>query len=78
MGKVNVNRRQFIKETVVGGAGLVGLAAFPEDILASSAGLVVEQVNKTPDQKPVAPRIKFSVIGLNHGHINSQVEAVIR
>jgi hypothetical protein len=26
----------------------------------------------------VAPRIRFSAIGLNHGHINSQVEAVIR
>ena len=28
-------------------------------------------------QKP-APRIKFAVIGINHGHINSQVDAVMR
>jgi len=29
-------------------------------------------------QNPAKPRIKFSVIGLNHGHINGQTEAVLR
>lgn len=29
-------------------------------------------------QNPEKPRIKFSVIGLNHGHINSQTRAVLR
>ena len=28
--------------------------------------------------RQAAPRIKFSVIGLNHGHINSQTEAAVR
>ncbi|HEY0109595.1 MAG TPA: gfo/Idh/MocA family oxidoreductase, partial [Fibrella sp.] len=26
----------------------------------------------------LAPRIKFAVIGINHGHINSQVDSTIR
>src|SRR5436190_16508576 len=29
-------------------------------------------------QNPEKPRIKFSVIGLNHGHINGQTRAVLR
>jgi predicted dehydrogenase len=29
-------------------------------------------------QNPAKPRIKFSVIGLNHGHINGQTEMVLR
>ena len=29
-------------------------------------------------QNPAKPRIKFSVIGLNHGHINGQTETVLR
>ena len=32
----------------------------------------------TPLPRQTAPKIKFGVIGINHGHINSQVEAVIR
>ena len=28
--------------------------------------------------RQTAPKIKFGVVGINHGHINSQVEAVIR
>ena len=29
-------------------------------------------------QNPAKPRIRFSVIGLNHGHINGQTETVLR
>jgi predicted dehydrogenase len=29
-------------------------------------------------QPPRAPRLRFAAVGLNHGHINGQVEAVIR
>ena len=36
----------------------------------------VSQEATSPARK--APRLRFSVIGLNHGHINSQVEAVIQ
>ena len=32
----------------------------------------------TPLPRQTAPKIKFGVVGINHGHINSQVEAVIR
>ena len=75
------NRRRFIKETVTTAAGIVVLSAFPENLNAAAISDNPEKVSNAPFNiihKSVAPRIKFSVIGLNHGHINSQVEAVIR
>src|SRR5688572_21343978 len=75
------NRRRFIKETVTTAAGIVVLSAFPENLKAAAISDNPEKVSNAPfniSHKSVAPRIKFSVIGLNHGHINSQVEAVIR
>lgn len=44
---------------------------------AASTDLVAEVPSERPE-KPVATRIKFSVIGMNHGHIYGQVEAVQR
>jgi predicted dehydrogenase len=34
--------------------------------------------SQTPPATPRAPRIKFAVIGVNHSHINSQVQTAIR
>ncbi len=42
--------------------------------LAALSALPISNVITTP----VAARIRFAVIGINHGHINSQVGAVIR
>ena len=53
------------REFLAGLAGSAALAAVPSKTLAY-----------TP-QNPKA-RIRFAVIGVNHGHINSQVEAVLR
>lgn len=44
--------------------GLAALSAFSPNVIASPA--------------PMPPRIQFAAIGLNHGHIYGQVEAVIR
>jgi predicted dehydrogenase len=55
-------RRKFIKDTVTTAAGVAMMSAFPNVIRAAST----------------APRMRFSVIGLNHGHIYGQVAAVIR
>jgi len=57
------------------------LSALP-NALPAEAGIITKapgiQIKSSGTANPAAPRIRFSVIGLNHGHINSQVEAVLR
>ncbi len=53
------------REFLAGLAGSAALAAVPSKSPAQTA-------------QPAKPRIKFAVIGVNHAHINSQVEAVLR
>jgi predicted dehydrogenase len=65
------DRREFLKSSLTT-ATAAAAVALPRDSSARVA----------PQEKPVqpvrAPRIKFAAIGLNHGHINGQCEAVIR
>ncbi len=61
--KVRVNRRDFVR-SLAGSAAVV--SALPRTGFASAVS------RQTP------PKIRFSVIGINHGHINSQVQAVQR
>jgi predicted dehydrogenase len=76
------NRRKFIKESVATAAGIIITSAIPAETIHASAGSVTSPFaapaiiinNKAAD----TPRIKFSAIGLNHGHIYGQVESVIR
>ncbi|AUD04791.1 Gfo/Idh/MocA family protein [Spirosoma pollinicola] len=71
------NRRNFIKETLATAAGLVVLPSLPIETIGAPAILRTGALGS--DTMPVAAsRIRFSVIGINHGHIYSQVEAVIR
>jgi predicted dehydrogenase len=73
------NRRKFIKYTTATATGISMLSVLPEKILASS--LTDDRTIITSEEKMkvnAEPRIKFSVIGINHNHINAQVEAVIR
>ncbi len=58
-----VGRREFVR-------GIAGSAAAVAALPASGFG--------TPLPRQTPPQIKFGVIGLNHGHINSQVDAVMR
>jgi predicted dehydrogenase len=60
-----IGRRQFLAGAT-GSAALI--AALPRHSVASR--------RQTPPARP--PRLKFAVIGINHPHINSQVEAVQR
>ncbi|RDC61613.1 Gfo/Idh/MocA family protein [Adhaeribacter pallidiroseus] len=79
MKNSSFNRRKFVKDTLAGAASIAGLTTLPLDLLASSDRLIpAESVNKDKSLPVLPSKIKFSVIGLNHGHINSQVEAVIR
>lgn len=72
--KENENRRKFLLNSVQSAAGLMLLP------LASQAGstpATTEVPSELPPM-PVAARIKFAVIGMNHGHIYGQVGAVQR
>lgn len=57
------NRRRFLKETATTATGMAILSNLPQQAFASP--------------KP-EPRIKFSVININHGHIYGMVDAVTR
>ena len=61
MEESNFNRRSFIKNTTIKATGLTLLSALSEQ--AVSANLPTENAYGAE------PRIKFSVIGINHGHI---------
>jgi len=73
--KTDNNRRRFIKLSLTTAAGLAA-SAIPESYGALPA------INKPKEIfniiRNANPSIRFSVIGLNHGHIYSQTEAVIR
>jgi predicted dehydrogenase len=69
------NRRKFIKDATNTAAGLAILSALPRNVAASPK--YYEEQGEEKKYWP-EPRIKFGVIGINHGHINSQVEAVTR
>lgn len=64
------NRRSFIKQSLATVASVASLPA-----LASRP--VIENPRERLGRKPLAS-IRFSVIGLNHGHIYGQTEAMIR
>jgi len=75
MPKPNFNRRKFLRDAAtVTGMGL--FAGLPGNIIA--ANNYHEEADPTPVKQWDEPRIKFSVIGINHAHIYGQVGAVIR
>src|ERR1044072_1603690 len=80
MKESNLNRRRFLKFTATTATGLGLLSAFSKEAFASAERLTDDTDNSELTYKlyPDDPRIKFSVIGINHGHIYSQVDAVIR
>lgn len=76
-----VNRRKFIKDAATKAAGIVVLSSLYHEALAAPGHLHVNPViDKAEDSKKcqATPRIRFAVIGINHGHINAMVEAVTR
>ena len=75
MKNTDATRRKFLKEAATTAAGIMMFSSLP-DLHASVREVPVAK----PDLQPrlADPRIKFSVIGINHGHINSQVDAMIR
>jgi predicted dehydrogenase len=62
MTRISIGRRKFMKTV----ASAAAISALPKD----GFGMAVKQSAR--------PRIRFSVIGINHSHINSQVNSVLR
>jgi predicted dehydrogenase len=77
MKESQTDRRKFIKDTVTSAAGLVMLSALPHHTSGTPVATDTYGFKREKIQLPMAPRIRFSVIGLNHNHINSQTEAVL-
>jgi len=79
MKKAEDNRREFIRNTMSTAAGLVMMSALPGQAMNIQAEnkIIENQVNEN-ETSAEPGRIKFAVIGMNHGHIYSQVEAVTR
>jgi predicted dehydrogenase len=72
------NRRKFLRQSLTGAAGLAA-AVIPADL--SAEALKRRPIISVEHQQPsrvAAPSIRFSAIGLNHGHIYGQVETMIR
>lgn len=65
------NRRDFLRNSM-------GVAASLLAATAPSFAIEAPYIHSRKDSAPIAPRIKFSVIGMNHGHIYGQTESVIK
>ncbi len=72
--KNKADRRGFIKNAALQTAGFGLLGAFANKVQATRH--IVAQSKPLPTW--AAPRIRFSVIGMNHGHIYGMTEAVKR
>jgi predicted dehydrogenase len=71
------NRRKFIMQSLSTAAGLA-VAAMPGEISGKAVSRRPEEMSAGRKPSQPAGSIRFSVIGLNHGHINSQTDSVIR
>jgi predicted dehydrogenase len=79
--RTQADRRKFIKESVATAAGLVAMSAMPgRNIRANDqpGSESVARTARTPGATAQAPRIRFSVIGINHDHIHGQISATQR
>ncbi len=69
------NRRKFIK-SATGATTAAGLfSILPKGLLGNNPNKI-ESIEKI--ERNIEPKISFAVIGINHNHIYSQVDAVIR
>ncbi|HSU51614.1 MAG TPA: Gfo/Idh/MocA family oxidoreductase [Segetibacter sp.] len=71
------NRRKFIKSASANAAGLMILSVLSKDTQAAAKRLYTG-VKEEPAMYEGTPRIKFSVIGINHDHIYGMIGAVVR
>lgn len=81
MLRILANRRKFIKESVASAAGLFALTSLTGNNTTARETISAEPNIRREGRDQVAsanPRIRFSVIGINHDHIHGQIGATIR
>jgi len=76
MQEAKASRRKFLNASITAAAGAAVMSALPEKTVCADERLHVEPIRGK--RRKVGPRIRFSAIGLNHGHIYGQVGAVLR
>lgn len=80
MKEPKFNRRKFLKYTSATATGLGLLSIIPKEVIGSSS--IIANAETNPERffrkAGAEAKIKFSVIGINHAHIYSQVDAVLR
>ncbi len=73
---MKANRRNFLKHSIAMAAGL-GAMPIPENLYGRSIRMEDSGAGLT-EKKRNSAGVRFSSIGLNHGHIYSQTDAMIR
>ena len=66
----DMSRRALLKSSATAAAGVAASALLRNQVAQAMSAL-------TPNAAP-APRLRFAVVGMNHGHIYGQVDAIIR
>lgn len=84
MNTQRVGRREFLKAVSAVGGSAAALSTIPQTALGLSVDTPergappLEGEGKMDEPQNSPPKIKFAVIGINHYHIYSQVDAVLR
>jgi len=77
---MQVKRRNFLRQSLASSAGIVAASVFPADLFGKDLHRTShpEYIKLAPGKRP-SPKasIRFSVIGINHSHINGMVNALI-
>ena len=78
---MNIKRRNFLRQSIASAAGMAAASMFPADLFGQAL-----HYTSQPDEIILKPAkrslpkdsIRFSVIGLNHSHINGMVSSLIK
>jgi predicted dehydrogenase len=73
MKKQQASRRKFIRESVTSAAGLIAMSGLPSQPVSA-----YESTTRNEEMYQGSPRLRFSVIGINHDHIHGQIGATTR
>ena len=77
MKRPQANRRRFIKDSV-GTAGMIFVSTLSKGTSSAHSPDTRASGNLGTEGQQSNPKVRFSAIGLNHGHIYGQVGAVLR
>src|SRR3954454_9552466 len=72
------NRRRFLRNAATNASGIVFLSVLSKEAQAAAKHFYSGRQTEEPVYYAEDPKIKFSVIGINHNHIYGMVEAVTR